>query len=174
MRGGRVEMRGGRGEMPGGRGLLVTVTDAASERGAFDVVATAELGVGLETAFAMHFDPVRFRDIRAYDVDETVAPGRRHVEYVTGCFPFRRRVALDLDYALRPAGFPVVAYVRFRSTANSEVRTHGTWTLFAETRGTTSVRLASRTHAPRVPCVRGLVAARVRRAFQDMGAACDA
>jgi hypothetical protein len=150
--------------------LRVSVTKAASERGALDAIATAEVPVGLEAAFAMHFDPARFRDIGAYDVDEALAPGRRHVEYVTGAWPFRRRVALDLEFALRPAGFPAAGYVRFRSTANSEVRTRGTWTLFAESEHLTSVRLASRTHAPRVPGVRGIVAARVRRAFEDMGA----
>ena len=149
--------------------LRLAVSRAAADPGAFDTVATAELPVGLEAAFAMHFQPERFRDIGAYAVNDLVSPGRRHVEYVTGAWPFRRRVALDLEFALRPAGFPAIGYVRFRSSANSEVRTHGTWTLFAEAPDVTSVQLASRTHVPRVPGVRGIVAARVRRAFEDMG-----
>lgn len=149
--------------------LRLRVTKAAGADG-FDAVGVASVPAGLPAAFAMHFDAARFRDIGAYEVDEVLAPGRRHVEYVTGAWPFRRRVALDLEYALRPAGFPAAAYVKFRSTANSQVRTHGIWTLFAESEHQTSVRLASSVVAPRVPGVRGLVAARVRRAFEDMGA----
>lgn len=147
---------------------MLRVTKA--DPGAFDAVAVAGVPAGLAAAYAMHFEPARFRDVGAYAVDESLGPGRRHVEYVTGAWPFRRRVALDLEFALRPAGFPVAAYVRFRSTANSEVRTHGVWTLFAESERLTSVRLAARVHVPRVPGARGLVAARVRRAFEDMGA----
>lgn len=134
--------------------------------GAYEVSASARVPEPLAAAYAMHFDASRFRDIRRYDVELVTVPGRRHVEYVTGCWPFRRRVCLDLSHAMRGP----VAFVHFRSSPDSDVVTHGTWSLLSEGPGATSVRLTSTVHAPGLPGVRGLVAARVRRALEDMGA----
>ncbi len=146
---------------------MLTVRKAGGD--AYEVEALGRVPQPLAAAYAMHFDAARFRDIRRYDVDESVSPGRRHVEYATGCWPFRRRVSLDVTHELRGA----VATVRFRSSPGSDVVTHGAWTLVSEGAEATSVRLASVVHAPGLPGVRGLVAARVRRAFQDMGAETD-
>ena len=133
-------------------------------RGVYEIHARAQLPVSVHDAYKMHFDATRFRDIRCFERVDVVSSKRLLVEYTTGAWLLRRRVSLVLDHAASPDA----AHVSFASTEMSGVKTSGTWTMTADDRGGTAVSLTSRVQAPRLPGARALVAARVRRALEDM------